>query len=83
LGTGLAVITQPALGFLGLGVAPSWPDVGRTLNEGMNRAMMAPHVILLPGQALFFAAFGWFLLADKLLSKFSIHKREAWLELNR
>jgi peptide/nickel transport system permease protein len=83
LGTGLAVITQPALGFLGLGATPPWPDVGRTLSEGMNRAMMAPHVVLLTGQALLFAAFGWFLLADTLLSKFGIHKREAWLELNR
>jgi len=45
--------------------------------------MAAPHTVLRPGQSLLFAAFGWFLLADTLLSKCGIHKRDAWLELNR
>ena len=48
----------------------------------MRYMMVALHT-LRPAQTLFFAAFGWFLLADTLLSKFGIYKREAWLELNR
>lgn len=83
LSTGLAVITQPAVGLLGLGVQPPQPDVGAMLGEGLRSMRMAPHAVLRPGQALLFAAFGWFLLADTLLSRFGIHKREAWLELNR
>jgi ABC-type antimicrobial peptide transport system permease subunit len=83
LGTGLAVITQPALGFLGLGVVPPQPDIGGMLSEGRQYITAASPVVLRSGQALFFAAFGWFILADTLFSKFGIHKREAWLELNR
>jgi ABC-type dipeptide/oligopeptide/nickel transport system permease component/ABC-type antimicrobial peptide transport system permease subunit len=83
LSTGLAVVTQPVVGFLGLGVQPPQPDLGAMLGEGLNYMRVAPYGILRPGQALLLAAFGWFLLADTLLSRFGIHKREAWLELNR
>jgi ABC-type dipeptide/oligopeptide/nickel transport system permease component len=83
LGTGLAAVTQPAMGFLGLGAAPPQPDIGFMLAEGMKTMSNAPHIVLRTGQALFFAAFGWFLLADTILSKFGIHQREGWLELNR
>jgi peptide/nickel transport system permease protein len=83
LGTGLAVVTQPALGFLGLGAVPPQPDVGRTLSEAMTYLRTTPYIVLRTGQALFFAAFGWFLLGDTILSKFGLHRREGWLELNR
>ena len=83
LSTGLAVITQPVLGLLGLGAQPPQPDLGAMLSEGMMFMMAAPHTVLRPGWTLLFAAFGWFLLADTLLSRFGIYKREAWLELNR
>ena len=83
LSTGLAVVTQPVFGFLGLGVQPPQPDLGAMLSEGSKYMRTAPYAVLRPGRTLFFAAFGWFLLADTLLSKFGICKREAWLELNR
>ncbi len=83
LSTGLAVVIQPVMGFLGLGAQPPSPDLGAMLNDGMRFMMAVPHAVLRPGQTLLFAAFGWFLLADTLLSKFGIYKREAWLELNR
>ena len=83
LSTGLAVITQPVLGLLGLGVQPPRPDLGAMLGEGLRFMTVAPYAVLRPGQALLSAAFGWFLLADTLLSQFDIYKREAWLELNR
>jgi ABC-type dipeptide/oligopeptide/nickel transport system permease component len=83
LSTGLAVITQPVLGFLGLGVQPPRPDLGAMLSEGLKFMKAAPYAVLRPGRTLLSAAFGWFLLADTLLSKFGIYKREAWLELNR
>lgn len=81
LGTGLAVVIQPTMGFLGLGVQPPRPDLGAMLGQ-VQFIKVAPNV-LRPGWALLFAAFGWFLLADTLLSKFGIYRREAWLELNR
>jgi peptide/nickel transport system permease protein len=83
LSTGLAVITQPVAGFLGLGVQPPQPDLGTMLSEGLRTMIVAPHTVLRPAQSLLFAAFGWFLLADTLLSKCGIYKRGAWLELNR
>jgi peptide/nickel transport system permease protein len=83
LSTGLAVITQPVFGFLGLGVQPPQPDLGAMLSEGLKYMRTAPYAVVRPGRTLFFAAFGWFLLADTLLSRFGIYKREAWLELNR
>jgi ABC-type dipeptide/oligopeptide/nickel transport system permease subunit len=83
LGTGLAVVTQWAMGFLGLGAQPPQPGLGTTLAEGLQTARIAPHLISRFGRAAFFAVFGWFLLADTLLSKFGILKRGAWLELNR
>lgn len=83
LSTGLAVITQPVAGFLGLGVQPPQPDLGAMLSEGLRFMIAAPHTVLRPGQSLLLAAFGWVLLADTLLSKCGIHKRDAWLELNR
>ena len=83
LGTGLAVVTQPVAGFLGLGAQPPRPDLGAMLSEGLRYMVVAPYAVLRPAQALLFAAFGWFLLADTLLSRFGIYKREAWLELNR
>jgi ABC-type dipeptide/oligopeptide/nickel transport system permease subunit len=83
LSTGLAVVTQPVVGFLGLGAQPPQPDLGAMLGEGLKYMMTSPHTILRPGRSLLFAAFGWFLLADTLLSRFGIYKREVWLELNR
>jgi len=83
LSTGLLVVTQAAVGFLGLGAQPPQPDLGAILSDGMQYLRAVPHTFLRPAQALLFAAFGWFLLADTLLSRFGIYKREAWLELNR
>lgn len=83
LSTGLLVVTQVAVGFLGLGAQPPQPDLGAILSDGMQYLRAVPHTFLRPAQALLFAAFGWFLLADTLLSRFGIYKREAWLELNR
>ena len=83
LGTGLAFLTQLALGFLGLGARPPSPDFGLMFAEGQQYLRMAPHIVLRPGWVLLTATLGWFLLADTLLSKFGIRRREAWLELNR
>lgn len=83
LSTGLAVVTQSVVGFLGLGIQPPTPDLGAMVSDGLRYVRAAPHTVLRPAQALLFAAFGWFLLADTLLSRFGIYKREAWLELNR
>ena len=82
-GTGLAFLTQLALGFLRLGVQPPSPDLGAVFAEGVQYMRMAPHVVLRPGWMLLTATLGWFLLADTLLSKFGIRRRETWMELNR
>ena len=83
LGTGLAAVTQPTIGFMRLGTSPPQPDLGFMLAVDRIQFFIAPYIVLRIGQVLFFAVFGWFLLADTILSKFGIHQREAWLELNR
>jgi peptide/nickel transport system permease protein len=83
LGTGSAVVAQWAMDFLGLGVVPPQAGLGAMLAEAQKYARTAPHLISRPGGAALSAAFGWFLLADTLFSKFGMLKRGAWLELNR
>ncbi len=83
LGTGVAVITQSVMGFVGLGTPPPQPDLGAMLMGGMRTMIMSPQAALRPGWVLLYAALGWFLLADALLSAFGLYGRKAWLLLNR
>lgn len=83
LATGLAALTQPALGFIGLGVQSPQPDLGAMMAEGPVSIYKAPHLVLLPGRSMVFALFGWFLLADTVFGSFGVRARESWLELNR
>ena len=39
--------------------------------------------VLAPVLAIVFLSGGWFLLAETVLSKVGVHKRESWLDINR
>jgi len=81
LGTGLAMVSQWGLGFLGL----IRPNLGTMLREGLlwMRMFRTPHLALHPGWTMLYPVIGCYLLADALLSRCGIRKREAWLELSR
>lgn len=61
-----AVVAEASLSFLGLGTQPPAPSWGAMLNEGRNFLLVAPHVALFPGLAVFFTVLGINFLGDGL-----------------
>lgn len=62
--TGLAILTEAGLSFLGLGVAPPTPSWGRMLADAQTYLAAAPHLVLAPGLAIAFSVLGLNLLGD-------------------
>lgn len=63
---GVAIITESALGFLGLSVPPPTPTLGGMLSEALALLMFAPHVAIAPGIFISLAVFGFNILGDSL-----------------
>ena len=64
--TGLAILTEAGLSFLGLGVSPPTPSWGRMLADAQTYLSIAPHLVLAPGLAICLAVLGLNLLGDGL-----------------
>jgi peptide/nickel transport system permease protein len=64
--TGVAIITEGALGFLGLSVPPPTPTLGGMLAEALTLLMFAPHVAIAPGLFITLAVFSFNMLGDTL-----------------
>ena len=62
----LAILSEAALSFLGLGVPPPLPSWGLMIAEGKDYMFFSPWVIMIPGLALFVLVFGINLLGDGL-----------------
>jgi len=62
--TGLAILTEAGLGFLGMGVAPPTPSWGRMMSEAQTYLGTAPHLVLAPGGAILLSVLGLNLLGD-------------------
>ncbi len=63
-----SIITESSLSFLGLGLDPSVPTLGRLLTEGRSTALTYPHTIIFPSLVLFLLGFG-VLLVNRGLSE--------------
>lgn len=63
---GLAVLSEAALGFLGLSVPPPSPSWGRMLQDAQTFLGQAPHLAIVPGIAIALAVLGFNLLGDGL-----------------
>lgn len=63
-----AVITESSLSFLGLGLDPSSPTLGRLLSEGRSTALTYPHTVVFPALMLFIFGLGM-LLINRALSE--------------
>nr|WP_272212855.1 ABC transporter permease subunit [Marinicella sp. W31]MDC2878778.1 ABC transporter permease subunit [Marinicella sp. W31] len=74
--TGLAILTEAGLSFLGLGVAPPTPSWGRMLAEAQTYLAAAPHMVLAPGLAICLAVLGLNLLGDGLSHLTDPRRRE-------
>jgi peptide/nickel transport system permease protein len=61
-----AIMTAATLSFLGLGVPPPTAEWGSMLQNSLQWAQMAPHVMIIPGLALMLAVFGFNVLGDEL-----------------
>lgn len=61
-----AVTTAASLSFLGLGVPPPTPEWGAMLQNSLQWARLAPHVMVIPGLALMLVVFGFNVLGDGL-----------------
>ncbi|MGV3346575.1 glutathione ABC transporter permease GsiD [Enterobacteriaceae bacterium LUAb1] len=63
---GTAIISAASLSFLGLGAQPPVPEWGAMLNEARADMVLAPHVALFPGLAIFLTVLAFNLLGDGL-----------------
>jgi peptide/nickel transport system permease protein len=64
--TGLGILTEAGLSFLGMGMAPPTPSWGRMLADAQTYLSQAPHLVLAPGLAIALAVLGLNLLGDGL-----------------
>lgn len=63
---GWILLSESALSFLGLGVPPPAPSWGNMLSTARPHAMLAPHLVILPGLCISLALLGVNLLGDAL-----------------
>ncbi len=63
---GVAILTESALGFLGLGIPPPTPTWGEMLSNALALLLFAPHVAIVPGVFITMAVFSFSVLGDSL-----------------
>jgi peptide/nickel transport system permease protein len=71
-GVASAVIAEAGLSFLGLGVQPPAASWGSMLQEGTRYMLVAPHLVIVPGCAIFLVALAVNLLGDRLRDRFDV-----------
>lgn len=60
----IAILVEAVLSFLGLGIQPPTPSWGLLVSEGRNFMFFKPHLIVLPGLAIFFLVIAVNLMGD-------------------
>lgn len=68
--TGLAILVEAGLSFLGLSLAPPAPSWGRMLSDAQTYLGQAPWMAIAPGLAVAIAVLGFNLLGDGLRDRF-------------
>ena len=63
---GVAIITESALGFLGLGIPPPTPTWGEMLSNALTNLLFAPYLAVTPGIFITLAVFSFSVLGDSL-----------------
>ena len=71
-GIAAVVIAEAGLSFLGLGVQPPEASWGTMIRDGTRYMLVAPHMVLAPGVALFAVVLSVNLLGDRLRDKLDI-----------
>jgi len=71
-GIAAVVIAEAGLSFLGLGVQPPQASWGAMIRDGTRYMLVAPHMVLAPGVALFAVVLSVNLLGDRLRDRLDI-----------
>ena len=71
LGTGIVMILEGSLSFVGLGVPPPAPSWGNMIAQGQSTLSADPRYVLLPSAALFITVVSFNLLGDGLRARWS------------
>ena len=64
LETGIAILVEAVLSFLGLGIQPPTPSWGLLVSEGRSFMFFKPYLIALPGLAIFLLVIAVNLMGD-------------------
>jgi peptide/nickel transport system permease protein len=71
-GVAAVVIAESGLSFLGLGVQPPEASWGSMIRDGVRYLLVAPHLVLAPGAALFLVVLSVNLLGDRLRDRLDV-----------
>lgn len=74
-GIAAAVIAEAGLSFLGLGVQPPTASWGGMIRDGVRYLLVAPHLVLAPGIALFLVVMAANQLGDRLRDRLDVTSR--------
>jgi len=70
-----AVVAEAGLSFLGLGIQPPDASWGGMIRDGVRYLLVAPHLVLAPGMALFLVVLAANLFGDGLRDRFDVTSR--------
>jgi peptide/nickel transport system permease protein len=73
IGVAAAILTAAGLGFLGLGVQPPTAEWGQMLSGGRQYLRNAPHLVMVPGLAIFFTLLALNFIGDALRDALDPH----------
>jgi peptide/nickel transport system permease protein len=73
IGVAAAILTAAGLGFLGLGVQPPTAEWGQMLSGGRQHLRNAPHLVMVPGLAIFFTLLALNFIGDALRDALDPH----------
>ncbi len=66
------IVAEAGLSFLGLGVQPPAASWGSMIRDGVRYLLVAPHLVLTPGAALFLVVLSINLLGDRLRDRLDV-----------
>ena len=77
-GVANVVIAEAGLSFLGLGVQPPDTSWGSMIRDGVRYLLVAPHLVIAPGMALFLVVLSANLMGDALRDRLDVTVRSSW-----
>lgn len=66
VGVGSAILAEAALSFLGVGIQPPAPSLGRMIADSQSHFAAAPYLLIFPGLAIIVTVLGFLLVGDGL-----------------